>query len=76
MLGPLLFNIFINDLFYLFDDIDVFNYADNTYHSKILVERLECADNNAVDWFKHNHMKLNPNKCHLLIYIVISMNAY
>ena len=73
VLGPLLFNIFINDLFYLFDDIDVCNYADDTtLHAcdanlKTLVERLECAANKAVDWFKHNHMKLNPNKCHLLI---------
>ena len=73
VLGPLLFNIFINDLFYLFDDIDVCNYADDTtLHAcdtslKVLMERLECAANKAVDWFKHNHLKLNPSKCHLLI---------
>ena len=73
VLGPLLFNIFINYLFYLFDDTDVCNYADDTtLHAcdtslEALVERLECAAKKAVDWFKHNHMKLNPDKCHLLI---------
>ena len=29
-LGPLLFNIYINDLFYLTEMIDVCNYADDT----------------------------------------------
>ena len=73
VLGPLLFNIFINDLFYFFDKIDVCNYADDTTlhgcdeNLEVLVERLECAANIAVIWFKHNHMKLNPDKCHLLV---------
>ena len=30
VLGPLVFNIFINDLFYFFDDTAVCNYADDT----------------------------------------------
>ena len=49
VLGPLIFNIYINGLFYIFDDID-----DTTLHAcdanlKVLVERLECAANKAVD---------------------------
>ena len=73
VLGPLLFNIFINDLFYIFDDINVCNYADDTtlyacdITLNVLMEKLEYAANNAVDWFKYNYMKLNPDKCHLLI---------
>ena len=30
VLGPFLFNIFINDLFYFFNDTDVCNYTDDT----------------------------------------------
>ena len=32
------------------------------------MDKLEYAANNAVDWFKYNYMKLNPDKCHLLIW--------
>ena len=73
VLGPLLFNIFINDFLKYFDDTDVCNYADDTtLHAcdedlATLIVRLECAANIAVEWFKHNHMKLNPDKCHLLV---------
>ena len=73
VLGPLLFNIFINDLFYLINETDVCNYADDTtirasdINLDELVHRLECAAKKAVDWFDYNNMKLNPDKCHLLI---------
>ena len=73
VLGPLLFNIFINYVFYFFDNTDVCNYADDTtLHAcdedlATLIVRLLCAANRAVEWFKHNHLKLNPDKCHLLV---------
>ena len=47
VLGPLLFNIYINDLFYMTELTDVCNFADNTTfhacHSSLedLVNRLE-----------------------------------
>ena len=34
---------------------------------KIWQHSLECAANRAVEWFKQNHMKLNPDKSHLLV---------
>ena len=44
VLGPLLFNIYINDLFYLTEMTDVCNYVDNTtFHAcdLYLITRLE-----------------------------------
>ena len=29
ILGPLLFNVFINDMFFLNNDINIYNYADD-----------------------------------------------
>ena len=73
ILGPLLFNIYINDLFWLNEQTDVCNYADDTtfYACDINLEsvllRLEHDSLLAIDWFESNFMKLNSDKCHLLI---------
>ena len=61
-----LFNLFINDLFYLIGETDVCNYADdNTLHAShislnLLMLKLESASKKVIDWFKQNGMKLNP----------------
>ena len=72
-LGPLLFNIYINDLFYLTEMTDVCNYADDTtFHAcdldlKSLITRLEHDAALAIEWwFESNYMKLNQDKCHFL----------
>ena len=73
VLGPLLFNIFINDLFFIVQDIDICNYADdNTLHTSdmkldILMGKLESAVRESLNWFENNGMKLNSSKCHLLV---------
>ena len=73
VLGPLLFNIFINDLFFVICDTDVCNYADdNTIYCcdmklDTLMEKLECDVENAIEWFESNGMMLNSGKCHLLV---------
>ena len=65
VLGPLLFNICMKDLFYLTDMTDVCNYAnDTTFHAcdlelKSLNTRLEHDAALAIEWFESNHMKLN-----------------
>ena len=73
VLGPLLFNIYINDIFYVIESTNVCNYADDTtFHAcdtdlSNLVLRLEHDSKIAVEWFDSNCMKLNQDKCHLLI---------
>ena len=73
ILGPLLFNIYLNDLFFIENDCDVCNFADDTtYHAcdkdlANLIEKLECCSRKAIDWFKYNYMKLNEDKCHILV---------
>ena len=72
VLGPLLFNLFINDLFYIIKT-DICNYADDNtpYTFDIcldkLMTKLECATESAMGWFQYNGMKLNSEKCHLLV---------
>ena len=73
VLGPLLFNIYINDLFYLTEMADVCNFADDTTFFacdsdlKHLMGRLEHDRKLAIEWFENNYMKLNEDKCHLLV---------
>ena len=73
VLRPLLFNIYLNDLFYLTECTNVCNYAnDTTFHScdsdlKDLITRLEHDALLAIELFQANYMKLNEGKCHLLI---------
>ena len=73
VLGPLLFNIYINDVLFLTENTNVCNYADDTtfyacdsdLHN--LISRLEHDSVLAIEWFECNYMKLNMDKCHLLI---------
>ena len=72
ILGPLLFNIYINDLFYILNDTESCNYADDTCiyacdkDLNELLIRLTHDSSLAIDWFEYNYMKLNSDKCHLL----------
>ena len=69
MLGPLLFNIYINDFFYLKEMTDMYNYADHTtFHTcdlglKGLITRLKHDAAVAIKWFESNYMMLNQDKC-------------
>ena len=73
VLGPLLFNIYFNDLFFFFDNTEASNYADDTdlyacdMSLESLLYRLEHDAHIAIEWFESNYMKLNKDKCHFLI---------
>ena len=72
VLGPLLFNIYLNDLFFELDD-SVCNFADDTTSFvcdkslEAVLHKLENNTDNAIQWFQNNQMKMNPDKCNLLI---------
>lgn len=68
ILGPALFNIFLNDIFYFVKEGSLYNYADdNTLsHSDSniegLVNTLENESAILINWFSNNQMKANPEK--------------
>ena len=73
ILGPLLFNIFLCDLF-LEDENNYFaNYADDTTPYSVgsttteVLENLSGITKKLFTWFANNQMKANDNKCHLLL---------
>ena len=73
VLRPLLFNIYLNDLFHPAESTEVCNFADVTTFFdcdkdlKTLISSLEHDSHLAIEWFESNCMKLNQDKCHLLV---------
>ena len=68
ILGPLLFNIFINDLFLFIEKCSLYNYADDntiSYSAPCLFDvlsNLQSDCNHAIEWFNSNDIKANPDK--------------
>ena len=73
ILGPLLFNIVINDLFFVIEKSDTYSFADdNTLYScganlKTVLENLKHDASKLLYWFKINSMKANPEKFQFMI---------
>ena len=72
ILGPILFNIFINDMFFFLLETEVCNFADdNTLYigdsclDKVVI-KLENDISRVIKWFNFNSMVVNPAKFQLM----------
>ena len=73
VVGPLLFNLFINDRFYFIEKVSIHNFADDNTLSSAketvfdLIEILKSESENAAKWFSDNKMFVNPDKFKFII---------
>ena len=74
IVGPTLFNYFINDLIMLESNFTFANYADdNTIYvsapnRSILLDKLTSATCSALRWFEDNGLQANPSKFQFIIF--------
>ena len=75
VLGPLLFNIDMINLFYECEDSNVASYADDTTPYSCATDipslplEVQTSATKLFRWFKNNHLKVNPGKSHILLSI-------
>ena len=73
IIGPVLFNIYLSDLFLFITDTDIANYADDNspYACKndidSVIFKLENDSRILIEWVSNNALKANPDKFHLLL---------
>ena len=73
LLGPLLFNIFINYIFLYIENSDLCNYADDStlYATgeslSIIIENLKANFLRISTWFHEKFMVTNPDKYHFMV---------
>lgn len=73
ILGPLLFNLFINDIYQCFQYSNFLLYADDLkvfskIESSIDIKRLQSDLDNLFYWCNNNHLKFNLTKCIQITY--------
>jgi len=74
LMGPPIFNIFLNDMFLILEACDDYNYADDNTLSDVkdtpdeLKESLESDAESVTDWFIYNGMKANPDKYQCIVF--------
>ena len=72
ILGPILFNFFINDLISTIQETHVCNFADDTTiyacenNTSDALTKLSKDCDRAIKWFQDNSMEANPNKFQLM----------
>ena len=73
VLGPLLFNIDMINLFCKCEDSNVASYADDTTPNSCATDihslplDVQAFATKLFRWFKNNHLKANPGKSHILL---------
>ena len=73
ILGPMLFNIYLSDLFISLSETNICSYADDNspYACKAntddVITQLQEDSNKLLQWFSHNSLKANPDKFHLIL---------
>ena len=73
ILGPILLNIFLSDLFFVLKDTDFASYADdNTIYDigdsiNDVIASLQDSSEKLFKWFSDNQLKGNTDKCHLIV---------
>ena len=73
ILGPLIFNIYICDLFYLETNLDIVNYADDTTPYTIgknineVIKTLEECTPTLFSWINQNFLKINAAKSKIIL---------
>ena len=73
ILGPLLINIYLNDIFLFIGKSDITNYADDNtpYATECNIDELLNTLKKDIDillkWFHDNYFKVNGDKCYLLV---------
>ena len=73
ILGPILFNLFINDLFMYIKNSDLHNFADDNKISCVssslneLISELEKEGNTTTQWFRDSYMIVNTKKFQAII---------
>ena len=82
ILGPLLFNIFVNDLFLFISTSSLSNYADDNtlynfgFDADKVLETLVIDFETVKDWYFNNYMVLNAGKCHFMCLGKDSVHKY
>ena len=72
-LVPVLFNIYVNELFFTLFSVNVRNFADDTtpfvcnLNLEVVFTQLEECSDLVIAWFQNNYMKSNTDKCHFLL---------
>ena len=73
ILGPLLFNVFMNDMFLFMKSCNFYNYADDNFVSRsspdvnVILSNLKSDCQISLKWFDDNGMKANPSKFKFMI---------